>query len=150
MRELYRDELVALLSRHFRIVRLYGQRLMFHSVLWSLAGGRGQALSQVALADGRFDIDAPGAPLYYLAVCAQQESDLPPLPPLALFSDAAQSVYEHYQHEIRKNMQVGALLAERDAALAQTRQALAQAEARIDTLQAERTPRWRYWPFGRK
>jgi hypothetical protein len=33
---------------------------------------------------------------------------------LSLFDDAAGSVYEHYYHEIRKNMQAGELLAARD------------------------------------
>ncbi len=150
VRELYRDELSALLSRHFRVVRLYGQRLMFHSVMWALSGQRGPALAQTALADGRFDSEAHPAPMYYLAVCAQNEADLPTLPNMALFSDAAESVYQHYQHEIRKNMQAGALLAARDAALAAAAQALADANARIDTLEAERAARRRLWPFGRK
>jgi hypothetical protein len=42
-----------------------------------------------------------------------------------LFDDAEESVYRHYQHEIRKNMQAGAILAERDAELSRLREALA-------------------------
>ena len=34
---------------------------------------------------------------------------------LDLFDDSQESVYAHYQHEIRKNMEAGGILAQRDA-----------------------------------
>ncbi|MCG7754945.1 class I SAM-dependent methyltransferase, partial [Flavihumibacter cheonanensis] len=35
LRELHRDELEALLGRHFPACRLWGQKLGFHSAIWS-------------------------------------------------------------------------------------------------------------------
>jgi hypothetical protein len=48
---------------------------------------------------------------------------------LSLFDDAAETVYAHYRHEIRKNMAAGALLAERDRELSRLRSALEAATA---------------------
>jgi SAM-dependent methyltransferase len=152
VRELYRDELLELLGRHFRVVRLCAQRLMFHSAIWALDAGRSAVLAQTAQPDGRFDTDAFGKPMYYVALCAQHEQDLPVLPGLALFADAGESVYAHYHHEIRKNMQAGALLAEREQALLAAAANLARAEARVRELEAAaaaKPARSRFWPFHR-
>lgn len=152
VRELYRDELLALLGRHFRVVRLYGQRLMFHSAIWAIEGGRGGTLNQTLHADGRCEADALPRPMYYFAACAQNERDLPALPGLALFADAGESVYAHYHHEIRKNMQAGTLLAEREQALLAAQASLAEAERRLRDLESRHAAapaRRRFWPFGR-
>ena len=148
VRELYRDELLALLGRHFRCVRLYGQRLMFHSAIWALDTPRSSVLAQSAQDDGRIDPNFAGAPMYYIAVCAQRESDLLPLPSVNLFADEADSVYTHYHQEIRKHMQAGAIIAERDATIAELQAELAHAEARARAL--ESSPRRSFWPFGRR
>lgn len=150
VRELYRDELVALLTRHFRVVRLYGQRLMFHSAIWSLDANRGTALTQIAQPDGRVESDALPPPLYFIALCAQHEADLPALPVLGLFADAAESVYDDYRQETRRNMRARVVLAEQEAALAETRAALAQAQARVRELESAMTPSPRFWPFRRR
>jgi len=150
VRELYRDELLELLGRHFRVVRLCGQRLKFHSAIWTLDSARSAALTQTAQADGRLDTDGFGKPMYYVAFCAQHEQDLPPVPGLALFADASESVYAHYHHEIRKNMQAGTLLAEREQALLAAEANLARVEARVRELEAAvaaKPARSRFWPF---
>lgn len=151
VRELYRDELVALLSRHFRHVRLYGQRLFFHSTIWSLDQARQSALMQTAQADGRYDLEACAPPMYFIAACAQREGDLPNLPGTALFADAAESVYDDYRQETRRNMAARVVLAEQEAALAAAQAALAEAQARIRELENSAAPRKspRFWPFGR-
>ena len=41
VRELYRDELVDLLRPHFGAIRLYGQKLLFQSAIWSLDPAEG-------------------------------------------------------------------------------------------------------------
>ena len=151
VRELSRDELIALLSRHFRHGRLYGQRLFFHSTIWSLDQARQSALMQTAQADGRYDLDACAPPMYFIAACAQRESDLPNLPGTALFADAAESVYDDYRQETRRNMAARVVLAEQEAALAAAQAALAEAQARIRELEHSAAPRKspRFWPFGR-
>jgi 2-polyprenyl-3-methyl-5-hydroxy-6-metoxy-1,4-benzoquinol methylase len=151
VRELYRDELVALLSRHFRHVRLYGQRLFFHSAIWSLEQSRHSALMQTAQADGRFESEACAPPMYFIAACAQREADLPSLPGTALFADAAESVYDDYRQETRRNIVARGVLADQESALTAAQAALAQAEARIAALESTAAARKvrRFWPFGR-
>jgi hypothetical protein len=66
--------------------------------------------------------------VYLVALCAAEPGLLPRLPgELWLFDDAGESVYRHYQHEIRKNMQAGTILADRDREIAQLKMALEQA-----------------------
>lgn len=127
-RELERPEFEALISRHFPAFRLWGQRLLFHSAIWSLDGARGVVVHQ----------EGPGGvvsgpvpkhdPVYLIALCAAGEENLPhSVHGLDLFDDADESVYSHYHHEIRKNMQAGGILAERDRQIEALRRELADA-----------------------
>jgi len=142
VRELYREELLDLLEPHFPHVRLYGQKLLFQSVLWNLESAAGNAEAWTA-ADGGGAL-APGldyAPMYFIAVCAKRA--LPAEPPaLSLFGDREESVYAHYNHEIRKNMGAGARIAELEAELERLRaQATAPAAAPLRD--------WRWWRRNR-
>lgn len=130
VRELYRDELQTLLARHFARHRLYAQKLLFQSVLWALDDAASGAAA-VTERDGRIESGLRYPPLYYVAVCGQ--GDLPELPAVHLFGDAGESVYSHYNAEVRKNMAAGARIAE--------------LEQRIANMQAvpESRPWWRRW-----
>lgn len=130
VRELDRDELEQLLQAHFPAYRLWGQRLLFHSAIWSLDGAEAVIFQQ----EGEGGVAAgsgPGhEPVYFLALCAAEEHYLPAAPcELSLFDDAGESVYRHYHHEIRKNMAAGAVLQERDREIAELRARLAAAIA---------------------
>jgi len=119
-RELYRDELEALLRVHFPAFRLWGQKLLFQSAIWSLDGQPGFSFHQES--DGQLqDFAVPQHdPVYFIAVCAADEQSLPEIDRgLSLFDDAGESVYEHYYHEIRKNMAAGELLAAMERELAE-------------------------------
>ena len=121
VRELYRDELLALLAPHFPHVRLYGQKLLFQSAIWALQGAAQTATAATSSADQ----PEPGLgydPLYFIAVCSRQplRDDLPGI---ALFGDREESVYQHYNGEVRKNMAAGARLAELEAEVAALRRA---------------------------
>lgn len=137
LRELYRPELEALLTAHFQAWRLWGQRLLFHSAIWRLDGSGdenpGTGFLQEAGPGVRASAQPPQDPVYFLAVCAGAEEDLPePAQALSLFDDAGQSVYAHYYHEIRKNMATGEALAARDRELERLRAALdAQRDATV-------------------
>jgi hypothetical protein len=73
------------------------------------------------------------APLYFIAVCAKRA--LPDrLPALSLFGDREESVYAHYNHEVRANMAAGGRIAELEAEIARLREA-APAPRRD----------WRFW-----
>lgn len=120
VRELYREELLDLLRPHFSEVRLYGQKLLFQSVMWAMDAEGKTALTQTATADGSISSQLDYEPLYYLAVCSNE-----PLPDslssVCLFGDREQSVYSHYNGEIRKNMGAGARIAELEAEVARLR-----------------------------
>ncbi|MFT3790113.1 MAG: class I SAM-dependent methyltransferase [Rudaea sp.] len=119
VRELYRDELLALLHAHFPEVRLFGQKLLFQSAIWALD----EIASHAGFAAATAETSADGAtllksglhydPLYFIAVCSRRP--LGELPQIALFGDRAESVYRHYDHEVRKNIAAGGRILELEA-----------------------------------
>jgi len=112
VRELYREEFLALLQPHFRATRLYGQKLLFQSALWALDGNSKEVEALTAAADGTaLSLSLDYAPLYFVAACTKHEQALP-IPQLSLFGDREESVYTHYNHEIGKNMRAGQRIAE--------------------------------------
>jgi SAM-dependent methyltransferase len=127
VRELYRDELESLLQRHFPAWKLFGQKLMFVSAVWSL--------DETGHTDWLTAIDEQVQPspqpllkpLYFMAVAAAERQHLPKVSPVSLFGDQQESVYAHYNEEIRKHIQAGHLLAERDAEIAELRARLERA-----------------------
>jgi SAM-dependent methyltransferase len=143
VRELYRDEFEALLRRRYPHVRLYAQRLLFQSAIWSVdppgLAAPGQYLTSDS--DGRVDDGLAYAPMYYIAVCSRRP--LPELPATSWFGDRDESVYRHYNHEIRKNMAAGARIAELEAQVAALQQQAATAGAPAAV--AARRPWWRFW-----
>lgn len=112
IKELYRHELEALIERHFGAWRLLGQKLMFHSAVWSLDGVENVSLDQIS---GQTLKRPPGitqAPMYFIALCAAREATLPDSTGgLWLFDDQEETVYQHYHGEIRRNMAAGGLMA---------------------------------------
>jgi SAM-dependent methyltransferase len=143
VRELYRDELETLLRQHFPAYRLWGQKLLFQSAIWSLDGAPGVGLLQES--DGRVQPSASlcHEPVYFIALCAADEDSLPsPGEGLSLFDDASESVYQHYYHEIRKNMAAGEILADKDRELAELRAELSAARETAAAPQS-RAPWWR-------
>ena len=130
VRELYRDEFEALLARHFPACRLFGQKLLFVSTLWALTGqGAAQWLSDEP---DRAHNEPAWPPLYYVAAAAASHDQLPRLPAVSLYGDRAESVYQHYNEEVRKHIRAGELLAEREAEIKQLKDQLAR-------------PWWRRW-----
>ena len=112
VKELYRDELEALISRHFPVHRLLGQKLMFHSAVWSLDEINRVELDQFA----PDSVDSPGnithPPMYYIALCANDKASLPDVSGrLWLFDDHDESVYRHYHEEIRRHIAAGGIIA---------------------------------------
>jgi len=145
-RELYRAEFEALLRAHFPAFRLYGQKLLFQSAIWSLNDVSGAEFLQEN--DGKVESGTSPVhePVYLIALCAAEEGSLPtPDHGVSLFDDAGESVYAHYYHEIRKNMTAGEILEARDRELAGLRSRLAEAESG-----QPRTPWWRRLLGGRR
>ena len=105
VRELYRDELEALIARHFPASRLMGQKLMFQSMIWDLSA---PGSAQHVINEGGSDVRATGSPdwspLYYIAACAAREEYLPAMPATSLYCDREESVYAFHLDEIRRNI----------------------------------------------
>ncbi|WP_376692635.1 class I SAM-dependent methyltransferase [Wenzhouxiangella sp. EGI_FJ10409] len=125
VRELYRDELESLIESSFPAFRLFGQKLMFVSGLWSLADAQGRQF----LTDEGGSVSAASSPayppLYFIAVAAAEASMLPDVPGLSLYGDSEESVYRHYDDEVAKHIRAGQLLAEREAEIERLRARLA-------------------------
>jgi len=114
VKELYRDQFEALLGEAFPARRLLGQKLLFQSAIWA-DDAPPRSVAWEATRAGKAVEAVPYEPLYLIALCAAEPSMLPAVADLSLFGDAEESVYDHYHHEIRKNMEAGRILAEREA-----------------------------------
>ena len=131
VRELYRDELEALLGEQFPAHSLLRQKLVFHSAIWSEDTNPQVVFHQSE--NGRIAaLESPGhEAMYYIAICAANEACLPkPDRGLWLFDDAEESVYAHYHHEIRKNMSAGERLASMERQLEDLKAAVDESASR--------------------
>ena len=124
VRELYRDEFEQLLAECFPAVRLFGQKLVFHSQIWALDDGADTgAVHQQYRENGIRDSDGPAhAPMYYLALCAADNNHLPAPAGVYLFDDADESVYSHYNDVVREVIEAGHALIERDRRIRELQQ----------------------------
>jgi len=143
VRELYRDELLELLKPHFPSLRLYGQKLVFNSAIIALDGNPGAVEAWTADREARsiaprLDV----VPMYFIALCAKRA--LPERSAaLSLFGDRDESVYTHYNHEVRKNIDAGHRIAELEAELERLRQ---ETSASTDTTAPRKRAWWRRNP----
>lgn len=130
VRELYRHEFEALIARHFGAVRVVGQKLAFQSLIFDESNEPATASAMtMSKATGEVSPRIELAPLYLIAICAKHAAAMPSgLNGLIdLFGDREESVLDHYQHEIRKNMAAGAIVEARDAEIARLRALLQSA-----------------------
>ena len=111
-------------------MRLFAQKLLFQSALWALDadGGATQSLIQdgAHIAHG---LNYP--PLYYLAVCAHTPDALSGLPALSLYGDAHESVYAHYDDEVRRNIAARARIAAQESEIATLKHAASSPNASV-------------------
>ena len=112
VKELYREELEALIKRHFPVHHLLGQKLMFHSAIWSLDGFDRVKLDQVSEGSMKSPVSITQPPMYFIALCAADPASMPDVEgQLWLFDDCAESVYQHYHSEIRRHIAAGGIIA---------------------------------------
>lgn len=132
VKELYKPEFEQLLAGYFPVVRWMGQKLGFHSMIWPLqpAGNDRFCLQQESgMAISR--LQQPGTDaVYLLAICGNSIESLPTVDQgLFLFDDEQESVYQHYNHEIRHNLAAGVVLRDLEARVESLQAALAVAQA---------------------
>lgn len=116
VRELYFDEFSELLDRHFRAKKIYTQKLLFQSTLWAL-DKQGLPEALIHTPEGMVQ-GLSYAPMYYVAVCAKSDQVLVGLPGLSLYGDLEESVYRHYDQEVRYGIWARQRIAELEAQLA--------------------------------
>lgn len=130
VKELYRKELEALLARHFKAHQLFAQKLTFASSIWPVSQS---AISNVNTAvwltqanDNIARDDVPHySPSYFLAL-ASDADQMPAVPRLSLFSDQAESIYQHYLAEIRHHINSADVLKAKDQEIAKLKAQLTQ------------------------
>jgi len=74
VRELYRDELDALLAEQFPVRSLLRQKLLFYSAIWSQEAGSRFTLHQSGEDEVSARTDPGHEAMYYIAVCAADEA----------------------------------------------------------------------------
>ena len=112
VKELHRHELEDLIHRHFPASRLLGQKLMFHSAIWSMDGVDRVNLDQLDSGSKCTPSGIQQPAMYFIALCAAEAENLPDLEGnLWLFDDREESVYKHYYGEIKRNMRAGGIIA---------------------------------------
>jgi SAM-dependent methyltransferase len=112
VKELYRDELEVLIQRHFPASRLLGQKLMFHSAIWSMEGMNHVTLDQFSADSVSSPAGFTQPPMYFIALCAAESASLPAVDgQLWLFDDLDESVYQHYHSEIKRHIAAGHIIA---------------------------------------
>jgi 2-polyprenyl-3-methyl-5-hydroxy-6-metoxy-1,4-benzoquinol methylase len=113
VKELYRAEFEALLGQHFRHFKLFGQSLLFQSHIWDLNTATHQAHA-ARLQEGaipRMDAGFDPTPMYFIAVASDSQAVVDAsTAQLHLFADQIQSIYAHYNFEIRKGIQAGQVI----------------------------------------
>jgi ubiquinone/menaquinone biosynthesis C-methylase UbiE len=115
LRELYADEFQTTISACFGFSKVFTQKLLFQSVLYAnKEHGRYQALIDDG---GKIKPRLEYPPMYYVAVCAASEDSLAALPDLSLYGDAAESIYAHYNEEVRYGIWARAHIAKLEARL---------------------------------
>jgi len=155
VRELYRDELSALLAPRFEHSVWYGQRPSFYSILWPESGTANAEIFEVS--EALADAPAPGhgRPLYFIVIASSNaDSVANVVPRLSVLADRDEYLYRDYENvtraveAIQKQCREGlaelrdeitklraglahaqALVAERDEEIAKLRSGLAHAEA---------------------
>ena len=125
VKELYRTEFEALLSRHFKHFRLFGQKLLFQSAIWDLSTPPTLLDSATQSSQGT-ESGLHYAPLYFIAVASDSAEQVQNAArKLWLYGDQQESVYSHYNDEIRKGIRAGGMIQALEAQIAQLQTQLA-------------------------
>lgn len=147
VKELYREELDALLKAHFKSHKLWAQKLVFASSIWPLPGETHELSSpsiEWVMKDAQrmeSGVSPKHVPQYYLAVASLSGRGLEDTNTTSLFTDKEESVYQHYNEEIQHHMQSAERLAEKDREIERLEDQLSQVSLQM--------PWWRRL-FGRQ
>lgn len=107
VKELYRDEFETLIAEQFDHTEWLGQKLMFQSAIWRLNQPLNQLTMQTHQESGQALTDQmPFNPLYFVVLASNKKIDTNLINDCYGFTDAEESVYEHYNEMIREYISV--------------------------------------------
>jgi SAM-dependent methyltransferase len=137
IRELYRDELAALLAPHFPHMTWYGQRPGFFSVVWPEADAAAAEIFEVGAEDADKPQRGHRRPLYFIVVASDNSDAIANVAPrLSVLADRDEWVYRDYENVTRavaaaqkQSVEAATTLAERIAASERERATAAAARA---------------------
>jgi ubiquinone/menaquinone biosynthesis C-methylase UbiE len=102
VRELYRDELAALIAPRFDHVVWFGQRPSFYSVVWPEQGVAQGEIFEVSESAADAPMPGHGRPLYFIVVASADAERLARVPPLlSVLADRDEWVHRDYEKVIR-------------------------------------------------
>ncbi len=102
VRELYRDELAALIAARFAHALWYGQRPSFYSVVWPEEGAAQGEIFEVS--ESTAGVPSPGhaRPLYFIVVASASAARLAAIAPrLSVLADRDEWVHRDYEKVMR-------------------------------------------------
>ena len=102
VRELYRDELAALVAPRFAHAAWYGQRPSFYSVVWPEQGAARGEIFEVG--EAAADTPSPGhaRPLYFIVVASDAAETLAGVVPMvSVLADRDEWIYRDYEKVTR-------------------------------------------------
>jgi SAM-dependent methyltransferase len=140
VKELYREELEALLDRRFPHTKWYGQRPSFFSVIAPEPESEAGHLDEVSEEDPSNAAPALASPLYFLVAASRSAATLGMLPAtLSVLADRGDWVHRDYEKVMRMmedasrhGQRLQALLEEREKATAAATAELARVRAEIE------------------
>jgi len=144
VRELYRDELAALIAPRFAHTLWYGQRPSFYSVVWPEEGVARGEIFEVSESSADSPSQGHVRPLYFVVVASASGARLAGITPrLSVLADRDEWVHRDYEKVMRDLEATYRRSHDLDGQLAQSQRMHADAVRQRDTLQgsgaAERT-----------
>ena len=102
LKELYREELAALVSARFAAIDWYGQKATFYSIIAPEAAAQGVALTEVDEQDPSHAAQRLSNPLYFVLACAREAATLRAVPPaMGVLADRSDWVHRDYEKVMR-------------------------------------------------
>ena len=136
VRELYRDELGALIAPHFPHALWYGQRPSFYSVVWPEQGAGQGEIFEVSAASASAPTAGHARPLYFIVLASASAARLAGIAPrLSVLADRDEWVHADYEKVMRDLTATHARVGELDRDLALARQQHAEACRRHTALE---------------
>jgi SAM-dependent methyltransferase len=133
VRELDREELRALLTPGFPRQLWYGQRLLFHSMIWPEAPVSGvDILAQDG--DAASAVPEPAPPMYFIVVCGGKDAKLPQARALSLYADRSLAIYREFERTTQAERKLYAKYLEQEKELEERQRKLAAAYAEYDAM----------------